>query len=71
MTAEQLISRLVEIADDASVATHNRIRALEVIHRSPYRITSAIIAGFNTARAVSRVTQIATGNRGGTPYWSG
>ena len=29
MTTEELISRLVSIADDPGVAVHNRIRALE------------------------------------------
>ena len=33
MTTEELISRLTSIADDPGVAVHNRIRALEVIHR--------------------------------------
>ncbi len=33
MTDEELIERLLAIADDAKTAAHNRIRALEVIHR--------------------------------------
>jgi hypothetical protein len=33
VTSEELIVRLTAIADDPGVATHNRIRALEVVHR--------------------------------------
>jgi hypothetical protein len=33
MTDEELIERLTAIADDPETAVHNRIRALEVIHR--------------------------------------